>query len=187
MKRLGSLACAAAMLCAGRGAADTADKGTVVKLEPLQSRAPAGWVQQKTTNRFRVYQFRIPKADGDPRDGELVIFHFGEGQGGNARDNIKRWQSAFEPPAGKRTEDISKVEKLTVGDVPATYLDIHGTLLDRFPPFDPNAKVTRRPHYRRLAVVFESPGGPYFIRLTGPANTVARNKKAFDDWLKAFK
>jgi hypothetical protein len=68
-----------------------------------------------------------------------------------------------------------------------TCLDVQGTYLSKFPPFDPNAKVVRKDNYRRLGVVFDSPNGPYFITLTGPGRTVEANKKAFDDWLKAFK
>jgi hypothetical protein len=71
--------------------------------------------------------------------------------------------------------------------VAITYLDITGTYLSKFPPFDPNAKVTRLPDYRSLSVYFGSANGPYFIRMTGPARTVTANKKGFDEWIKAFK
>ncbi|MCS7047223.1 MAG: hypothetical protein NZO58_12770, partial [Gemmataceae bacterium] len=68
-----------------------------------------------------------------------------------------------------------------------TYLDVQGTFLSRFPPFDPNAKITRKPNYRQLGVVFASEKGPYFITLKGPAKTIEGAKKDFDNWLKAFK
>ena len=79
------------------------------------------------------------------------------------------------------------METLKVGDVPVTYLDVRGTFLSKFPPFAPNAKVTRKADYRRLGVVFESADGPYFITVTGPARTVEQHKADFDRWLKAFK
>src|SRR5262249_27368179 len=99
----------------------------------------------------------------------------------------KRWQGMFEAPEGKKIDDVSKVEKMKVGDVDVTYLDVQGIYLYKFPPFDPNAKVQRKPDYRRLGVVFASKNGPYFITLTGPAKTVAEHKKGFDEWLKGFK
>jgi hypothetical protein len=76
---------------------------------------------------------------------------------------------------------------MKVGQVPVTYLDIHGTYKYKKAPFVPDARAELRPHYRMLAVVFESSKGPYFFRLVGPEKTVKENKKGFDDWLKGFK
>ncbi|HEV3263392.1 MAG TPA: hypothetical protein VG013_41540 [Gemmataceae bacterium] len=165
---------------------DDAKKDTVVEIDDLKSRAPADWEPVKTTSDLRVYQFRIAPAKGDKRDAEFVIFYFG-GQGGTAADNVKRWKGMFNPPRGKTIDDVSKVAKMKAGSVDMTYLDVHGTYKEKFPPFAPNAKVTERPDYRMLAVVFESPKGPYFFRLVGPARTVGQHKKGFDDWLKGFK
>ena len=38
-----------------------------------------------------------------------------------------------------------------------------------------------------MAVQFEGPSDVYHIKFTGPAKTVAEQKKAFDEWLKGFK
>ena len=168
------------------GDQEDARKGTVVEIDDLKSQAPADWESVKTTDDMRVYQFRIPPVKGDKRDADLVIFYFG-GQGGTPADNVKRWKAMFDPPRGKTIDDVSKVTKMKVGSVDVTYLDVHGTYKEKFPPFAPNAKVTERPDYRMLAVVFESPKGPYFFRLVGPAKTVGEHKKGFDEWLKGFK
>jgi hypothetical protein len=120
-------------------------------------------------------------------DAELAIFFFGEGGGGSVNDNISRWKSQFAPPSGKTIDDVSKVEKFKVGPAELTYLDVHGTFLSKFPPFDPNAKTVRKENYRRFGVHFACEGGPFFITLTGPAATLEPNKKAFDDWRKNFK
>jgi hypothetical protein len=159
----------------------------VVTLDGLKSEAPAGWKMQEPSNKFRAYQFALPKATGDKEDGELVVFYFGAGGGGSPGDNLKRWKGMFEPPEGKSIDEVSKIEKFKVGDVNVTYLDVHGTFLYRFPPFDPNAKVQRKLNYRQLGVVFDSEQGPYFITFKGPAKTVEEHKKSFDNWLKAFK
>ncbi len=68
-----------------------------------------------------------------------------------------------------------------------TYLDIYGTYLDKFPPFAPNAKTVKRPHYHMLAAHFEGPKNPYHIKLIGPEKTVEHYRKGFDEWLKNFK
>ncbi len=146
----------------------------------LKSAAPASWKPQEPANKFRAYQFAVG-------DAELVIFYFGEGGGGSAKDNIKRWQGQFLPPEGKSADEASQVEKFKVGPAELTYLDIRGTFLSKNPPFDPNAKTVRKDNYRRLGVYFACQGGPYFITLTGPAATIQANKQAFDGWLKNFK
>jgi hypothetical protein len=177
---LGGLACVAGAR-AGEG------KGAEVTLDGLKSRTPADWKKEAPSNKLRAYQFLVPRADGDKEDAELVIFYFGAGSGGAAEDNIKRWKGMFQPPEGKQIDDVSKVEKFKVGDVPVTSLDVQGTYLYKFPPFDPKAKVQRKADYRRLGVIFESKNGPYFITLTGPAKTMAQHKKGFDGWVKGFK
>jgi len=162
-------------------------KGALVSIDGLQSRAPADWEEQEPANEMRFKQFRLPAARKGEDNAELVIFFFGTGQGGSADDNVKRWKGTFEPPQGKKIEDVAKTETFKVSGVEITYLDINGTYLSRFPPFAPNAKTVRKPNYRLLGAVFESKKGPYFIKLIGPADTVAHYKKGFDEWLKAFK
>jgi hypothetical protein len=162
-------------------------KGSVVTLDGLKSQAPADWVEEKTTSQMRYKQFRLPAAQGDKENAELIIFFFGPGGGGSAADNVKRWKGMFEPPAGKKIDDVAKVEKRKVGDVDVTYLDVQGTYLFKAQPFNPNSPTTPRPNYRMLGIVFESKNGPYFMRLVGPANTVGHHKTGFDEWLKNFK
>ena len=163
------------------------DKPGVVSLDGLQSRTPADWKEQPASNKMRAYQFGIPHAKDDETDAELVIFYFGPGGGGSAAANVNRWKEMFIPPEGKTIDDVAKVEKTKVAGVDVTYLDVHGTYRFKFPPFAPNAKEQLKPHYELLGVVFESPKGPYFIRLVGPAKTVEEHKKGFDEWVKGFK
>lgn len=162
-------------------------KGALVALDGLQSRAPAEWVEEATTSQMRYKQFRLPAVGGDKENAELIIFYFGPGGGGGTEDNIKRWKGMFLPPEGKKIDDVSKVERMKVGDADVTYLDVQGTYLFKAQPFNPNAKAVERPNYRMLGVVFESKKGPYFMRLVGPAKTVAHYQKGFDEWLKGFK
>ena len=93
----------------------------------------------------------------------------------------------FEVPAGKKPEDLRKQSKIKVGTLDATYLDVSGTYLKKFPPFDPNAKTTKVENYRELYVVFETKDGLASIVLLGPAKTIDKHKAAFDTWVKNFK
>ncbi len=158
-----------------------------VELDGRKSEAPASWKKKEPGNKFRAYNFDLPKADGDPEGAELVVFFFGPGGGGGVNDNLKRWKSMFRAPEGKSIDDVSKVEKMKAGDVDITYLDVKGAFESKFPPFSPTAKVTLKENFRRFGVIFDSPNGPYFITLTGPAKTMEKHKDDFDRWLKNFK
>ena len=184
MKRLSGILLAAAVLiqsAAGGGK-------TTVTLDGLKSDAPASWKTKTSPFKTRLYTFTVPKADGDERETEVQVISFGkDNDGGGLPANVKRWKGMFEPPEGKTIDDVAKQETFMVGKAKVTTFDLHGTYLDKFPPFDPNAKTIRRPDYRRINVFFDSDNGTFFIIFVGPAKTVAQNKKAFDDWLKAFK
>jgi hypothetical protein len=94
-------------------------------------------------------------------------------------------------PAGKKAEDVTKIEKIKLGSLDAIYQDIQGTYLKKFPPAAPNAKITKMPEYRQLYVIFEAKSGDstvlYSMTLLGPIKTVEKHKKEFDEWLKNFK
>jgi hypothetical protein len=161
---------------------------TTVTLDGLKSDVPPAWKTKTSPFKTRLYTFTVPKAEGDERETEVQIISFGkDNDGGGLAANIKRWKGMFDAPEGKTIDDVSKQETFNVGSAKVTTLDIQGIYLDKFPPFDPNAKTIRRPEYRRVNVFFDSEGGTYFIIFVGPAKTVAQNKKAFDDWLKGFK
>jgi hypothetical protein len=188
--RLLTASLAAAVIVLGASHVTAGDKGTAVTLDGLKSTTPANWKAQEPDpklGKFRIYQFAMPKAGSDKEDAELIIFHFGAGGGGSDSDNIKRWKGMFAPPAGKDIDDVTKVTKFKVGEVPVTYVEISGTYLYKFPPFAPNAKLTPKEDFRFIGAIFDSEKGPYFMRVTGPARTVEANKKGFDEWIKAFK
>jgi hypothetical protein len=185
MTRTVSLFIVTLVLCCQIHASD--EKGTVVTINGIKSRTPGDWKAVKPKYKTRLNEFKVPRTDDDKKDAEVTVSYFGPDQGGTAEDNIKRWKSQFRPPAGKTIDEVAKVEKFKVGDADITYVDVSGTFLSRFPPFDPNGKVTAMPNYRALSVYFDTKDGVYFLRLSGPAKTVSHNKKGFDSWVKGFK
>src|SRR5262245_12313636 len=157
--------------------------GVVVDLGGLKATAPAAWKEVPVASSMRVKQFSVPGKDGEA---ELAIFFFGQGQGGSVDANIDRWKKQFTPPEGKTLDQVSKVQKMKLPSTNATVLDVSGTYMFKARPMDPGPGEPR-PNSRMLAVVLETPQGNYFIKLTGPAKTIEKNKKDFDGWLKAFK
>ena len=158
--------------------------GETIDLGGLKSTAPASWKGQTPSNRLRLYQMSIPRADGDKEDADLAIF---KDFGGTTEENIARWKKQFIAPQGKTLDETSKLEKYKVGKAEVICLDISGTYKYKFPPQDPNAKEKLKENFRRFNVIIYTDKNSYFITLTGPAKTMQKNKEAFDSWIKAFK
>jgi len=154
-----------------------------VELDGMKSKVPAEWKQEQPSNSMRVYQMKLPKAEGDDSAPELVVFFFKAGSG-SIEANLKRQEAKFEAAEGKKLD--VKVEKTKVGKIDATYQDIKGTFLSKFPPFDPNAKTTRKADHRQIYVIFEGKTGQYYVTLLGSNKSVEKNKAAFDGFLKGF-
>ena len=79
---------------------------------------------------MRMQQFKLPRAEGDREDAELALFFF-RGNAGSVQDNLARQEKKFEIPAGKKAEDVIKVEKIKLGGQDAVYQDIQGTYLKK--------------------------------------------------------
>ncbi|MDY3553616.1 hypothetical protein R5W24_002719 [Gemmata sp. JC717] len=157
------------------------DKGVAVEWGGLKSTTPAGWKEETPSNAMRLAQFKLAKEKGDAEDAELALFK--SPGGGTVDANLERQVKKFELAKDAKPA----VSKIKVGKSEATYQDITGTLLKKFPPFDPNAKVTKVENYRQIYVIFEGKDAVYSLTLLGPAKTVEKHKKEFDEWVKNFK
>ena len=168
----------AALVAAG---ALAAEKGVAVEWGGVRSTTPAGWKEETPSNTMRLAQFKLPKEKGDAADAELALFK--SPGGGTVEANLERQVKKFELAKDAKPA----VSKIKIGKNEATYQDITGTLLKKFPPFDPNAKITKVENYRQIYVIFEGKDAVYSLTLLGPAKTVEKHKKEFDEWLKNFK
>lgn len=157
-----------------------------VMLAGMKSTPPADWKEEKPSNEMRLTQFKLPKAEGDADDAELAVFFFKNGSG-SVEQNLKRQEAKFEIAEDDKKKAI-KVEKAKVGTLEATYQDITGTFLSKFPPFAPNPKITKKENFRQLYVIFEDKdGGQYYITVLGGAKTIEKHKKGFEEFIKNFK
>lgn len=168
-----------AALACGLMAAD--NKGVTVEWGGYKSATPAGWKEETPSNKMRMAQFRLEKEKGDPEDAELALFV--SPGGGSIDANLERQVKKFELAKDAKPA----VSKIKVGKEDATYQDISGTYLKKTAPFDPNAKTTRHDNYRQIYVIFEGKDAVYSLTLVGPAKTIEKHKKEFDEWLKNFK
>lgn len=132
---------------------------------------PEGWVEEPPANTMRLAQARIPGAAGD---GELALFYFGPGGGGGTEANIQRWLDQVQPEAGTAPErETFEANGLTVHTVEArgTVTASPMTMAGGAPPPQPGQLL--------LGAVVEGPGGPWFLKVTGPAATLEPYRDEF--------
>jgi len=150
----------------------------------LHYKVPDGWVTGQPSSKIRVAQFKLPKADGDNEDGELVLYYFGANQGGTAEANIDRWISQLQQADGSSSKDKAKTESLTVNGLKITTVDVSGKYTAEMAPG--SGKFYDNADYRLRAAVIETAKGNYFLKLVGPAKTVGRWEQSFTDYLKSL-
>jgi hypothetical protein len=145
---------------------------------------PSGWTAAKTTSSMRVAQFMLPRAAGDTADAELIVYYFG-GSGGSVDANIDRWIGQMQQPDGRASSTVAKRSARTVNGLAIALVDVTGTYVAEMAPG--SAERHNSPNFRLRAAVITTPNGPYFIKLTGPAATVAAADADFERFLNSIK
>jgi hypothetical protein len=145
---------------------------------------PAAWTAAPTTSSMRVAQFAVPRAKGDAADAELIVYYFG-GSGGSVDANIDRWIGQMQQPDGRKSSEVAKRSTRNVNGLPVTLVDVSGTYVAEMTPG--SSQRHNSPNFRLRAAVVTTPNGPYFIKLTGPAATIAAADSAFEQFLSGLK
>jgi hypothetical protein len=111
-------------------------------------------------------RYLVPRAAGDPEDGELAVFHFDPGQGDGIDANMNRWVASF---TGVDPGHVKRVEREANGLRLHTVEIARGTF---------EGAQTKKDYALEGASV-EGPGGAYLFKMTGPAPTIAARRPAF--------
>lgn len=139
----------------------------------LKFDVPDGWQSKAPSSSMRVAEFVLPRAGGDAADASLVVYFFGAGSGGGVQANLDRWIGQMTQPDGRATRDVARTDaRVSRGGIPLTVVDVTGTYVAEVAP-----GATERfnePGYRLIAAVVDTPGGAHYVKLTGPAATVAK-------------
>lgn len=152
-------------------------QGKPLELERISFVLPAAWQATQPSSPMRVAQAVIP-GEGGPA--ELAIFHFGAGQGGDVEANLQRWikQIAVEGERGPQRDSFEN------GGLRITWVDVSGTLQPGQMGMGPSSP---QPNSRLLGAVIEGDGGPWFVKVTGPASTLGPQREAFMEFLRSAK
>lgn len=137
----------------------------------LSFRLPEQWQEAPPDSSMRMAQATIPGPGGDA---ELAVFFFGPGGGGGTEANIERWIGQVEATAEPERGTFAS------GPYQVTWVEVDGTLKAG----QMGGPVEAQPDSTLLGAVVEGPGGPWFFKITGPAETVESQKDAFFDMLR---
>jgi len=131
-------------------------------------KAPPAWKTEPNPNTMRIATYRVPRAPGDSEDGDVSITR----AGGSTDANIDRWVSQFEGAGTpKRSEKTVRGFKVTIVSLAGTFAG--GGMMG-------GAAAAPRAGWALTGAIVETPGTPYFIKMTGPAATVAAARGSFD-------
>lgn len=158
---------------------------TAFQKSSLKFTVPPGWIEEERTSSMRVAQYRLPKAEGDTENGSVVLYYFGQGQGGSTAANIERWVGQMKQADGGPSKAVAKEDRFEVNGLKVTTVDVGGTYVAETTPG--SGTFENKPAYRLLAAVVETPNGSYFVKLLGPEKTVARWNESFLAFVKSFK
>ena len=150
----------------------------------LKFTVPAGWIAEERSSSMRVAQYRLPKASGDTEDASLVLYYFGQGQGGSASANVERWIGQIKQADGSSAKQNAKEEHLEVNGLKVTTVDVAGAYVAETTPG--SGTFYNKPGYRLRAAVVETPLGSYYVKLVGPEKTVAQWNESFLSYLRSF-
>lgn len=130
-------------------------------------KAPASFATSASTSSMRLATYAIAPAAGDKDPAELTVVR----AGGTTDANVERWVRQFDD-AGKET----KSEK-TVAGFKVTIVEVSGSYLGG--GMSPTGAPEPKKGWSLLGAIVETPGAPYFFKMTGPTATVKKARPDF--------
>ncbi len=143
----------------------------------ISYRVPTDWTSAPPSSGMRAAQYTLPVASGETDAPELVLYFFGEGQGGSAQANIDRWMGQFTQSNGSSASDQAKTSSRTVGPFKVTEVRVSGTYAGGMGM----GQAENKPGYAMWGAVIEGQGGPWFFKAVGPVKSMQRIDAQFDD------
>ena len=138
---------------------------------------PAGWTSRAPSSNMRLAEYVIP----GPESAEVVVYFFGQGQGGNVAANLTRWKSQFSMPDGSPVPEA--VTHDSTGKFPITFAEYRGTYARGVGAGDASQA---KPGQMLIAGIAETPRGTIFVQLFGAAASVAAQREAFTKFVSSL-
>lgn len=152
----------------------SAGTGRLVELDTITLTAPADWKRIEPGSTFVAAEFLLPRSEGDDQDGRLTV----SAAGGSVEANIERWKSQFDPLIEEKTTQTIEVAGKSI-----TVVDLSGDFNDSRGPFAPPVK---RSDYRMIAAIIPGEGQSYFVKATGPKNSMAAYSNSIREFIRSI-
>ena len=147
--------------------ADPAATGPVFAALGVNLKLPEGWKRNPPANQMRLGEAVAPDASNDPAKSALVVFSTA---GGSIEENIARWSTQVRDAAGMPVPP--KSETKTIEGMAVTVVEMTGT-------FSGMGVDGARTNWTLRGAVVQAPEGLLFIKMTGPAETMAAQAANF--------
>jgi len=170
MHRFATLALLVLTACTPDGGEQMA--GQTVTLLDYQAIVPSSMQPHPSTSSMRLAQY-VVAGEGE-NQAEVIVYYFGQGQGGSADQNIVRWSAQFTgPDGGAVTPHVMDVDGATF---PTTLAEFEGTYRRGV---GMGAEAEPEPDQGLVAAVVETPLGNLFLQLFGDRSAVAAAREDF--------
>ncbi len=130
-------------------------------------KVPPAWQSAPNPNAMRLATYRAPASSKGHEPADVSVTR----AGGTADANIERWLSQFDD-AGAETRTSKTVRGLKV-----TMVEVSGTFTGG--SMTPGSAEAPRRGWALLGAIVETPGSPYFFKVTGEAATVRAARASF--------
>ncbi len=158
--------------------------GPAFEVGGLKFTVPSKWTSVPVENPVRAGEWRVTPPRGQAGDsGEVVVFYFGPGVGGSAKENIDAWMGTMFNTEGRPAAAETKNHQtggLKISQVIAlgTYSEV--VPIAGMPPL-------ARPNYGLIGAVVEGPQGNIYWRFTGPEPLITASLPLFNKIIDSVK
>lgn len=140
---------------------------------------PSTWAAHPAASTMRLAEYGVGGGTGP--GAQVVVYFFGQGQGGAVAPNMARWKAQFSNPDGSPVE--ATVSRDTTGPFPVTFAEYHGTYARGV---GAGNAANAQPNQTLVAGIAETPRGTLFIQLFGPSADVAAARKDFVGFVRGL-
>jgi hypothetical protein len=164
--------------------ADVTLSGPMFPVGNLQFTLPAKWQIEQVESPARGGQWRVPPLKPDGEGGEVVVFYFGAGVGGSAKENIEAWIGTMSNPEGHSAASELKHRQSVTG-FKISQVVIFGTYNQAVT--EPGVPPQMKTNYGLLGAVIDNPQGNIYWRFTGPEALIAATLPLFNKVIDSVK
>ncbi|MBT8486746.1 MAG: hypothetical protein HKO59_17950 [Phycisphaerales bacterium] len=168
--------------CATGPRTEPAHTGTLTTLSGLEFQTPVAWTTRTPSSSMRVAEFLVPAGAAEV---PLVVYYFGPDSAGSLEANIERWLGQIEPEGGQSARAVASLDRVERNGLVVHHVDVAGTYVAETRPG--SGEFLNQPNQRLLAAIVETDAGPYYVKVVGAQEAVARLEPSYRAFLGSMR